>query len=546
MMSGSTSKQVGSGRRSGNSLQIIATAIAIVCIAIVCVNVHFFYSRVELVGSATSQQDRSSTDSGCGSNNLHDPSPRTARNRDVDFLRFSWEYPEDNNDPDNSVEANSVDAFSASWWQSTAKFVNLGRFEEIGSSSEGASFEIFIDFKDDLRMTRDWLDLGVEHMSKWWKLILGYRKDNSENEAALLESIEDRIVDIFKAYVHSKDRMAFFNSLPVGEEEDEDATSAPALVTKSTIVVIAYWPDSSEKGIWSLAAMLISLIQAGMGRVVVSGYQPSDETIVRQSFSIVTNTTQSWTQQPWTELGYATSANATSGKNMFNVPQAALKRLRHVFENRTSKAVAQCWLGGGGGRSGSGGYERRDKWKYVFFGEQDLLLVTKPDALLGLGQALQDGRILAPHRLQPLPHASDFEGISGMDGEDPGVRLIPNSPPFEDVIEIDAFSVSYNDPSSTSSFDSCCDRGPYKPYLLHPECASFWWMCGYNGMQNNKSLEAIQGIPQVIVAHKRLLGYPFMRLKRGSGVVYASANWGKTCRPQKGLCKKWKRSDNDT
>ena len=141
-VSGSTSKQVCSRmRRSDNSS--LHKAVTATAIAIVCVNTYLFYSRVELVGSRASQEDRLSTDSdGIGSNKNdlhHDPSPRTARDRDVGFLRFAWDYPEDNNDLDNLVEANHGDAYSGSWWQSTAKFLNLGRFEDVGLSQEGAS-----------------------------------------------------------------------------------------------------------------------------------------------------------------------------------------------------------------------------------------------------------------------------------------------------------------------------------------------------------------------------------------------------------------------
>ena len=50
----------------------------------------------------------------------------------------------------------------------------------------------------------------------------------------------------------------------------------------------------------------------------------------------------------------------------------------------------------------------------------------------------------------------------------------------------------------------------------------------------------IEGISQVVEARrKRLLRYPLLRLKRGTGVVFASAEWGKLCRPKSGLCTKW-------
>ena len=279
----------------------------------------------------------------------------------------------------------------------------------------------------------------------------------------------------------------------------------------------------------------MSLVQAGMGRVIVSGHLQSDEALVRRAFALVANTTQTWgkgrSPVPWTEMDFCPSANATTGDKdtQFNIPVASLKQLRHVFLNRTEESITGCWLGS------------NDRWKYVFLGEPDLLLVTKPEALPALGRALREGRVLAPHRFQPLPHASDFRGIPGMDNDGGGgkgawiqARILPNAPPFQEVEEID-------------EFDSCCDQGSYKPFKLHEECSTpFWWMCGYINMRNPKSIITIEGLSKVVVAHKRLLGYPLMRLKRGTGVVYASAEGGKFCRPTSGSCTKWRKIDNST
>ena len=514
---------------------------------LVCMNSYFLSTRIDCTPTNTFQGPMAQLGK-----------KEELRGRNVDFLQFSASYSKVNNDPEKSAEANMRDAFSASWWQSTSSFVSLSAFENMKESPEGASFTVFEARVGHVRMTRDWLDLSVEHMSKWWKVIVGQKKlDISKEEGILIQSMEERIVDIFKTYIYSNDRVAIFNSL--------NPTDA---VTKSTIVVIAYMPDPSQIGIWSLAATLMSFIQSGMGRIVVSGNQASDEEHVQKAFSIVANATSpnrwrndhvSQQQQPWTQLQFCKSADASSGKEGkgVNIPQAVLKQLGQVFqkemvadanipevalkqlriemEEKTPETVSQCWLGIDSGP----GSKRHKKWKYVFLAEPDLLLVMKPNALSGLRRELEKGGVLAPHRLQPLPHASDFESVEGIDNfELTAAHLIPNVPPFENVAEIDILSTTNQD------YDSCCDRGTYKPSLLHPTCGDFWWRCGYNKMLTNPEIssEAIeQGLSSIMVAHKRLMGYSLMRLKQGTGVVYASAEHGKTCSPKIGLCTRWKR-----
>ena len=489
--------------------------------------------------------------------------------REVDFLEFSWTYPTDDDQLRRPVEMNHNDAYSGSWWQSTLTFIENRFFasdELLGPSQEAASFEAFQARKMHVSATRDWLDLGVEHMSKWWQKAL----DNIEEEEELERSVVGRISNIFRLYVHSPDRRDFFHALPKVsslssswkmKKKEKENVPTQDLVTKSTIAVIAFTPSclncvfdrgrdpsdlTNEVSMWSLAATLVSLIQTGIGRIVVSSHLRVDEDLVRQIFAIVANATSHWADDdngPWTSLEFCATPDADIRSEVVdeegwgtNVPVAMLRQLHRVLVRKTTDDVGECWLGKGGLK----------RWRHVYFSEADLILVTKPDALPGLGRALRDGRLLAPHRLQPLPHASDFGGIDEMLHDN--VNVIPNRPPFKEVIEVDSFRRPdrRDDPLSSREnavlFDSCCDRGTYKPNLVHEDCGSFWWLCGFGNLHGRRarkirnSVPVTKGLPVLMVMHKRLLGYQFMRLKRGTGVVYASAEGGKTCSPHAGPC----------
>lgn len=496
--------------------------------------------------------------------------------RELDFLEFSWDY---HNDPTREpVEMNSNDAYSGAWWQSTSQFVKYRVFDvehgtPIEDIQEWASVQVFKHSRNDVTSTRDWLDLSVEHMSKWWKHIVNKLPENDEEGTRSI--IEGRITDIFKTYVYSNNRRDYFRALEVPKqsllsltkENDAALPQSPQLVTQSTLVVIPYTPDHTNVGIWSFVAMIVSLVQTGMGRVIISlhptHYTSENLDLVRRVFDIVANATSVWSDdvdgisnpnnsnnKMSTTFDICVSSNEAyqawpegtpPGQWGSNVPIAMLRQLSRVLLNKTTPDVTKCWLG-----------EINLLWQYIYFSEPDLILHTRPESLHGIGQALVNGRLLAPHRIQPLPHALDFVDSVGNESiVNDTTHFIPNTPPFDDVIEIDTFQQHNHPPNNqrrvnnnniNPMYDSCCDRGLYKPYLLHKKCGNFWWLCGYNSKRSitKENIDLLQqepAIPWAILAHKRLLGYPMMRLVSGTGLVFASSESGKTCRPQIGPCR---------
>ena len=473
------------------------------------------------------------------------------RNFFFDDFKIDWE----NTDPTAGFRAQ--DAFSGSWWQSRERFLDYLEVGDKSPSAEGASFEVFALHENYVRVTRDWTDLNVEHMSKWWDVALG-------NDEVLRDRIGyiDKILEIFQNYVHSKDRSHLCRSLNGDWRE----------VSQSTIAVIAFMPYTRRYGRelteWSLAATVMSLVQLGVGRIVVSGALPKTEgeTYLARAKSEIDRAIKDWNitasapQQPLLSIDYCVCGNATSdwlGFHDPNIPKAALQRLRGVLLKKPEidQVIMDCWTGLHSNSSNTTNETTQsqqqnpdassitDQWKYVFLGEPDLILNTRPSALFQLSQSLRNGGVLAPHRLQPLPHDSDFGLEKWKRMPD---RLIPNIPPiFHNVLEIDHYyerntqnvTANFLDPTLTS----CCDGGNDKPYQKLEKCLEDapWWRCGFESFSNTElpTNKSVVEAAHAIVGH-----YPLARLKRGTGVVFVGSEIGRICIPSRGgLCIKNKK-----
>lgn len=377
-------------------------------------------------------------------------------------------------------DTNIDDAYSGSWWTSVSSFLRFTDIENVASSRESASFDLFMANFDKVRMTKDWLDFSVEHMSKWWEQV------DVGSEGPALE----RVIHILKKYALSRrivDR-SYWEDVP-----------------QETLVVIAYSPyGHTDLSKWSLAATMASHISFGMGRIVVSGRLPEDEVLVVEAFDILK---KQFLLNSTAELSFCLSMNeATNDAEVpFNIPRSALKKLRHVLLGRATEDI-NCWLGETSTKLRNGNDTKvvESRWKYIFFTEPDILLATRPSSLVALGEALEQDYVLAPHRLQPIPHGSDFEGLEVVNDTS---RIIPAVEPFEHVYEVDSNNMS------------CCDAGQFKPKSIFEPYDNFWWQSGFD----KTSTEPIEA------AHKHLLLYPFMRLTQGTNVVFAGTEHGKLC-----------------
>lgn len=374
------------------------------------------------------------------------------------------------------------DSFSDSWLMNKKTFLetNLSKIESV----EDACFESFTGRRKQLRMPLDWLDFSVEHMSKWWRVL----------HVPTFNYTLERVLSIFERY-----RL----------ERLEASLHFPPQFLQPTIALIAFQQYKQEDGTYasesrrltisSLAATISSLVQVGMGRIVVVGYEFDDETVVRATFrELGAPTSAVQVSLLGSELDYVrvTPDMVVSKYEPVNLPKASLYGLRHAMVGNDTRWTQQ-WLG-----------SNPLQWQYVYLTEPDTMLNTRPSALPHLKTALQDSLILAPHRLQPIPFEAD----------------VPESPLPDTFVPAD-----FKTPIQLDSLvgDSCCDEqaGSYRPgsYAESKEhCGNFWWMCGFPEQTTKK------------YNHSRLVHYDFMRLRQGTGVVtLAGTEHGRRCLPKK-------------
>ena len=445
--------------------------------------------------------------------------PTSKAKRKVNFLSIS--------------QLDRADGFSAAWMQKREDFLSM-EFDKINIAID-AAFRAYDDRKRRrrMKMTLDWMDFAVEHMSKWWKVLEWDEDDPLPYQ---------RIISHFERYL--QDAVHY----PMAEAD-------PFL--GDTIAVMPFFAyrckDYPERGETLSALVLASTIEsfrrAGFGRVIVNVMDTEkvkdDIKITLAAFNYIqdhvapntahivsTAVAANATQIGHMEVGFAVSpeeaAETTHSKR--NFPKAALFGLRDAFilsqedgqgqardesssisrtpmQQQQQQEYIQSWLG-----------NKHDPsyWKYVYYTEPDSMLQTRPSATFGLKKKLDKGSILIPHRLQPIPHQSDVPGM------DPKTNRFLLQEDFPTVIDLDREA------------DACCDVMPDPGILRLNERKDlpclFWWRCGfeYDNQNANKTTR-----------HSLLESYQLMRISSGgTGVVtLAASEHSRKCLPKRnGIC----------
>jgi hypothetical protein len=162
--------------------------------------------------------------------------------------------------------------------------------------------------------------------------------------------------------------------------------------------------------------------------------------------------------------------------------------LQDALKGNATRRRQDEWFGAGG----------KEQWKYIYFSEGDQVLNAR-DIYGPAHKLMEEGGVLIPQRLQPIPHALDLMDLV----ED--FRMVPSS--FnKDVLEL-------------SAGDGCCDTNQKPGQVLEPNCGAFWWQCGFRHLDD----------------FRRLKHYQFVRLGEGTGIVNIAATaHSRKCIPYKG------------
>ncbi|CAB9518882.1 expressed unknown protein [Seminavis robusta] len=412
----------------------------------------------------------------------------------------------------NRTHLSISDGFSASWLQTRSTFTKMP-FHLIHICEDAAIRSYDKRRRHRMRMTLDWMDFSVEHMSKWWKMLEWH---NPHQPIPY-----QRITQQFTEYIQKDANMS---------QIQIDNTF------QQTIAVIAFQAYHNKRHpskahdltMKSLAATIESLRRAGFGRVTVGILAEADYNLVQDTFQFLLQMLEPTKPHDPKELvkqighmevgiAFGSSEHAKTKHESQNMPRATLLGLRDSFRysemtegKRTNEMTSNmtAWLGN---------QRKPSFWQYVYLTEPDTILQARPSALPQLRAEVDMGSVLLPHRLQPIPHESD---LRGMDRED----LYVAEHDFPKVIGLDP----------NHHGDACCDEyigKESRPGTLphHRECKKqFWYQCGFG----KKELEMEN-------RHARLKPYKFIRLLGGTGIVsLAGSEHGRMCIPRKnGICR---------
>lgn len=154
-------------------------------------------------------------------------------------------------------------------------------------------------------------------------------------------------------------------------------------------------------------------------------------------------------------------------------------------------------------------------WKYIYYTEQDSPVLTRREAWPKIQKSLDEGLLLLPHRLQPVPHASDVNVLPAPNNDLPITHYLPDVGNWKTVTSVWAES------------SACCDLGMESELatIEYPRCNTFWYQCGFGGPPTIDTRVIAQRL-------ERMEKYHLIRLEEGTNItLLAASEHARQCRP---------------
>ncbi|KAL7490297.1 hypothetical protein ACHAW6_016074 [Cyclotella cf. meneghiniana] len=362
------------------------------------------------------------------------------------------------------------DIYSGMWWQSIDAM--MGTDYSKVDFLEAITFKSF-ENNERVIQTVDWLDLAVEHLSKYVKYFA-----RKSREAGVSKAFEDRVAQWIEAYIartHCQgDRISStFNS----------AVQSTIAILPLRVTLLENQYDVRFLRL-QLTATLVSLWAAGFPRAVVVGVSRNESVVSKESFSLL----EDHLKTSFMDLQYV----QIDTKDLTLVPKAAMLQFQDIVAQRKnanmstkSDANVTVWLGN----------HNPSRWKYIYFTEPDLILHLRPEAIPALSIELDKNHIVNAHRLQPLPHIKQFSDII----ENIASSHSKAASELWNKVLLDQASFAAVHSLNPSSGDACCDQGKFYPsHLDDPSLPAEaiencwpWEFCGFIGNANPSDWNAV-------------------------------------------------------
>ena len=385
--------------------------------------------------------------------------------------------------------------YSGMWWVSRDVFRN--KWTGHCTNLEGVSFSLFNNVGlENVYMTKDWLDFSVEHLSHYFK---GISLGILSNFQVIVTKFSEYLTNVRQISIPNADRSAFHNTLavlPMYLEKTDKLCGSDMLLENVHVgdrLQCLY--------MYALSATLTSLWQVGIQRVLIPVNFVEQPASINEAIRLF-RSSGSGRDESTMEIVHINVTEIGNGKN---IPSDAMDLLFLAFNGSMPDSELMRWVGP---------RDQRDQWKSIYFSEPDLILHTRSPSIWRLTKTIEDGKVMAAHRLHPLPHAVDF--------------------PDDNINVLNKYIPNYGNWSNFSGLEvqgggSCCDAGNWWPGKDdYPHCGNFFSLCGYNRNPTN--------VEEAINFHKRLAPYPRIRLIDGMNVPLISEH-GRVCVPPKsGRC----------